>query len=418
MVGGAEMRIVNEPVAFTCNGCGATQVSSHVADLGPLSFWYGIKSEVAEKVLRGRNFPSRLVECEKCRLVQQPPSSEIAEVLQFIYSTAGINNPSAAAGSKGWGAQVVMQLREVLKGLDPACVLEIGCGSGFLIDEWKIRGAKVAVGFEPSSAIDETPNGATVVRDYFGVSKAREFSEHFDLIYSFGVLEHLSNVHSVVAAAAELLMPGGDFIAEMPNGEAGLMDGDLGMFAHEHLNYFTPANLTLICEGAGLRVQRIIHNRMEIIIHARREFPARMGSQSEPGPSGTLQAFISKGHVRQRRIKDIIRKSQAGVAMYGACLGLCNINALLPEERRNRFGVIDSDSAKWSREVAGVNATVSGSEGTDYSMYSDIIVVPYAFQEEIYRYLQGRNVPCKLWRAYEGTSYTPASWEAEAVGKS
>jgi len=381
--------------------------------LGAFPFWYGIKSPVAEEVFGGRNYTARLAQCSNCNLVQQPPCDEIGDALRFVYTTGGINNISAAAGAKGWGAQVVVELKKMMGQLEPHRVLEIGCGNGFLIDEWKARKeVEVAVGFDPSVPEAWTPNGAQLIRDYFSADRARQCAEHFDLVYSFGLLEHLPNALEVVREAASLLGPEGHFIAELPNCEASLTDGDLGMFVHEHLNYFTPETITQLCHRAGLHVEKIVHNRSEIVIHARKTDAATAKLSPETRPDATLEQYVPKCRVRHARIAELLKRKRGTVAFYGACLGLCNINALLPDGERNEFGVFDSDFAKWNHEVAGLEAVVLAPEAASFAKYSDIIIAPYAFQEEIYGSLEERDLPCSVWRAYEETSYLPGSWQS------
>jgi SAM-dependent methyltransferase len=401
--------IVAGSESFRCNLCSREQAASQIANLGALPFWYGVKSSQAEDFLAGRRFSSRLVQCGGCGFVQQLASPEIAEILPFFYATTGLNNISAAAGQAGWGAEIVKEFRRMLSGIEPRTVLELGCGNGHLIDEWKGRGVDIAVGFDPAAPATCTPNGALLVQDYFSVDRARALSPNFDLIYSFGVLEHVASAASLVQSAVEVLTPGGAFIAEVPNGEAGLLDGDIGMFVHEHLNYFTPETLSRLCATAGLRVEKIIHNASEIIILARKTG----GTPSLPEAAPVmLKQYVAKCRERQERIAGALAADARRFAMYGACLGLCNINALLPEALRDGFDVIDSDAAKWGKQVAGVGVVVQGPDKFRFESCSDVMIIPYAFQSPILRYLEGRHIPTRIWRAYDDTVYAGGEWVA------
>lgn len=94
-------------------------------------------------------------------------------------------------------------------------LLEIGCSSGFMMDEFVKHGLN-CVGIEPSGVFSEflLSKGYEV---YAGLDAFREKSEKkFDLIVHFFVLEHIRDPYFFFKESMDLLNAGGKIIAEIP----------------------------------------------------------------------------------------------------------------------------------------------------------------------------------------------------------
>jgi 2-polyprenyl-6-hydroxyphenyl methylase/3-demethylubiquinone-9 3-methyltransferase len=109
-------------------------------------------------------------------------------------------------------------------GLDPAGLraLDIGCGGGFMAEEFARLGCRV-VGVDPS------PVSVRTARQH-GESSALEIGyavatgerlpldgERFDLAYCCDVLEHVSNLDLVIRETARVLKPGGLYLFDTIN---------------------------------------------------------------------------------------------------------------------------------------------------------------------------------------------------------
>lgn len=113
-------------------------------------------------------------------------------------------------------------LRDLL-GQTSGRALEVGCAPGrwlvFLAREFDLR----------VSGIEYTPDGAEATRrnfamlgvDYDTVDEADFFAitprSSFDVVVSFGFVEHFTDVRSVIARQAEWLRPGGLLVVGVPN---------------------------------------------------------------------------------------------------------------------------------------------------------------------------------------------------------
>ena len=99
-------------------------------------------------------------------------------------------------------------------------VLEIGCGYGAFLSKIKNH-VKFCMGLELNSnaAVFAEKKGVKVenvlIQDFAQVNKSR-----FDLVCSFQVLEHISDVRSFLEASLEILKDGGRMIVAVPNNNA------------------------------------------------------------------------------------------------------------------------------------------------------------------------------------------------------
>jgi 2-polyprenyl-6-hydroxyphenyl methylase / 3-demethylubiquinone-9 3-methyltransferase len=100
--------------------------------------------------------------------------------------------------------------------------LDIGCGGGFLAEEFARLGLRV-VGVDPSAVSIETArrhaaaNGLDL--DYrvgFG-ERLPVADDEFDLVYCCDVLEHVSELDAVISETARALKPGGFFLFDTIN---------------------------------------------------------------------------------------------------------------------------------------------------------------------------------------------------------
>lgn len=127
--------------------------------------------------------------------------------------------------------------------------LEIGCGSGDLLNELKIRGASVM-------GIEIGPQGREGAKKYGFPVIEKPFTpdlihEKFDCIFSYGCLEHVIDLEEVFIAGRECLKEGGLFFHVVPNGGQFFDQATFDNLYHEHINYFTCENGVRLFESQG-----------------------------------------------------------------------------------------------------------------------------------------------------------------------
>ncbi len=128
-------------------------------------------------------------------------------------------------------------------------VLEIGCGNGGLLNELRNHGATVT-GLEIGPQAD-------VVRQRYGIPVLAEPLRvsspvgRFDVILSYGCLEHIEDLESFFAASRAHLNSGGLFFHCVPNAAPAFERGDLEHLHHEHVNYFSTENALALFDAQG-----------------------------------------------------------------------------------------------------------------------------------------------------------------------
>jgi len=178
-----------------------------------------------------------------------------------------------------------------------ARILDLGAGYGHFIQAAIKYGYKNICGIEASSyranycreklGLDVRQGPAEECASVLGV-KARK--DRFDLIHSNHVLEHVDDIDRVVAECLQLLNPGGQVIAFVPNW---LRNEWIVNMAHSltHVRHFTPRSLSLIFDKHGFEVQEA-HDSVSLV--ARKPILVRERRTSRiPPRSGQLSSLVT-----------------------------------------------------------------------------------------------------------------------------
>jgi 2-polyprenyl-6-hydroxyphenyl methylase/3-demethylubiquinone-9 3-methyltransferase len=177
----------------------------------------------------------------------------------------------------GFTAGRFSYFRETLAqlGRDPRdlAVLDIGCGGGFLAEEFSRLGCRV-VGIDPSPVSIRTARqhaeAAGLEIDYAVASGEQLPAEDsaFDLAYCCDVLEHVADLDAVISETARVLRPGGIYFFDTINRTVAsklllikvlqewptrMIDTEL----HVWDMFITPAELTAVLRRHGLRVDKL-----------------------------------------------------------------------------------------------------------------------------------------------------------------
>jgi len=162
-------------------------------------------------------------------------------------------------------------------GLDPRDMraLDIGCGGGFLAEEFARLGCQV-VGVDPSAVSIETARrhaAATGLDVDYRVGTGEQLpvaDGEFDLAYCCDVLEHVADLDAVVSETARVLKPEGIFLFDTPNRTLAskllvikvMQEWRLTRFIdaaiHEWTMFITPKELVMILSRHGLRIGEIV----------------------------------------------------------------------------------------------------------------------------------------------------------------
>lgn len=183
-----------------------------------------------------------------------PKSAPPAELLADAYAGADYDSSEEARlAADTYIAALAPLLAQLPRG---GRVLEIGAGTGVLLERLLAAGFAEAVGVEPSHAAIAAASPAVrgLIRE--GVFVESDFAPaSFDLICCFQTLEHVPDPRALAAASARLLRPGGA-LALVTHDYAAPLNRLLGrrspIIDIEHVQIFCRASLTRLLRDAGL----------------------------------------------------------------------------------------------------------------------------------------------------------------------
>jgi SAM-dependent methyltransferase len=152
-------------------------------------------------------------------------------------------------------------LRPFLTRMNKESALEIGCSSGFFLEELLEEGFKEVFGCEPSVEAKEKAGPTVKNNIYSGFFKRGIYKDNsFDLVCSFQTLDHLSDPVEVVKICHDILKPGGlaFFIVHDVNGlPARILRDKSPIIDIEHIYLFNRQTLKRIFEENGFNILEI-----------------------------------------------------------------------------------------------------------------------------------------------------------------
>lgn len=201
------------------------------------------------------HFHYEMARCRQCGLVFSRETLSDKDLLDlYSESTVTFGDQVGVLRKDYW-----RPLRRYGEQLKRGTALEIGCSSGFFLDELKARGMDEVVGFEPSQ--DAKAKASETVRDaiqtrYFegrqSVGDAR-----FDLVCSFQTLDHLPEPLRFLQTCRDVMRPGSlVYIVthDVDSLQARLLGEKSPIIDVEHIYLFNRRTLPRVLEAAGFHV--------------------------------------------------------------------------------------------------------------------------------------------------------------------
>jgi len=268
-----------------------------------------------------------------------------------------------------------------------AKILEIGCGTGYLLHRLKLLGADV-LGIEPG---DHGQEGSKryhirIIRDFFPSAAIRG---KFDLILAYGVLEHVQSSRDFLHHIAAHLNDGGQIAISVPDCEPYIRSGDVSMLLHEHWNYYTGTTLrNFIAQNVnvGVQVQRSQFGGALYAATDKRhpvETTERMGIDHRTDVLADYRLAVERAIGRLvSYFEDAARKRESvGVFVPGRA-----INALAMMRRRidpSSIRFFDDNRILHGTYFPGFDIRIEGREELISSPTDRILVMSHAFGTQI-----------------------------------
>jgi SAM-dependent methyltransferase len=187
-------------------------------------------------------------------MIRQKGSPELARMLAEIYTAGSMIEGSLSVQSGEGYVDRILRFVDENVGLAGKSLLEIGCGDGTMLLKFADKGASVS-GLEPGGHPPNAKLGSLkIVKDFF---PSPLITQQFDVVFHYGVLEHIEDVGPFLESAKSALKKFGKLVICVPNCDPFLQTGDISIFVHEHFNYFTPESLIRMLSHFGFSVEAV-----------------------------------------------------------------------------------------------------------------------------------------------------------------
>lgn len=258
-----------------------------------------------------------------------------------------------------------------LLGKEDGTLLEIGCGSGEAL-HYAGKYFSKCIGYDTSATECE------IARNRFGDYGKYEiynqpFDEHsgltdeIDAVCSFQVFEHLENIITPLKEAYRTLKYGGVGLINVPNGQQIVSEGLYHQINYEHINYFSPYSLALLCMKCGFQIIDIETDHSAIEINAY-VFKGEKKSLNE-----------SRENHKHRLMQEL-----GGIdkyAIYGAGAKAMYYSSLMDFSKAAYL--FDSDYRKIDKYISGLPIPVSKYDREKACFCDAIVIFATSYSEEI-----------------------------------
>lgn len=369
-------------VRANCRLCGSERLKE-VISLGE-QYINDFPSSLREKGRNGK-CPLDIVLCEKCSLFQlrHTAPQELLYSRHYWYKS-GINDTIRS------DLKTIAETAAARVDLKPGDIfLDIGANDGTLLS--CLKGRATRVGCEPASNLlpELETNSEYVIGDFWtkenydqlGLGKAKA-------ITAIGMFYDMEDPNQFIRDAAQILAPGGIFIAQLMTLKPMLDQNDLGNICHEHLEYYTYRSLKYLFETNGLEICDVQENAINGGSY--RLFARALGDGSIDYPEhcseDDLRRFEDRVKLQRERcvgyLKQAVRNGKR-VYVYGASTKGNVILQYYGLDAALIAGAADRNPVKWGKHTLTDIPIVPEEEGR---AKADIfLVLPYGFLDEFLR---------------------------------
>lgn len=338
--------------------------------------------------------PLQVTRCGHCGLVQLTAVVDPGVLFsEYLYT------PDQSATFRKHFEDMAKELSGLLSPGDLVC--DIGSNSGLLLQKFldhtprKIRVA----GVEPARNLVSDANRRGI-RTYEGfwdsgiAAMIRDLDGPAKLITATNVFAHCDDLHGFMRGVDALLSADGTLVIEVPALPVMLRDGTWDLIYHEHLSFFDPYPVGILCEMHGFRLSEIavvpVHGGSYRFFIRRRS--ADEGAFVLPAqlPWTAFDRFGSRALQTRDTLLRLIRDAHGRVVGYGAPAKATVLISFLGLTAEDVAYIVDDSPLKRNLYIPGTGIQVVSPERLDTDPADIAVVFPWNLASEIIQKLDGR----------------------------
>lgn len=261
-------------------------------------------------------------------------------------------------------------------------ILEIGCGTGYLLSQLEKHGNSV-LGLEPG--FDRIGKyHVPVQREFFPAAGIAQRT--FDLVIGYGLLEHLPDPGQFLQQVKKQLGRQGILLLAVPDCEKQIKNGDISMLLHEHYSYFTSHSLRWVLVRSGFNILALHQAGFGGCLYAAVIPSAKRQADATPACSIAEAGYLTNLRKSLAVLRNFLwQYKKKTIAVY---VPLRALNALyLLKDDVKKAGIklrfIDDSPHLWGKYLPGFKIRVVNEEELQADQPELVMVYSYTFGQAI-----------------------------------
>ena len=333
----------------------------------------------------------QILQCAKCSLVQ-------LDIKPVNYYKSVITATSISGSTKTQRLEQMKNFCRKFK-LKSKKVIELGCGSGAMLDIINATGMK-AYGLEYSKqsvAIGKN-NKRNIIQGYLNDLNELK-SSPYDAFICYNFIEHIPNINLFLNKIRENLKDNGVGIVTVPNLDYLIKTKSLYEFVADHLSYFTKNTICYLFEKHNFKILecKFINNKNDIFIMVKKIDYKLKIKKFKPKILNLKNDYaeVEKLIKHLKNISSDYKKKNKKIAIWGA--GHRTLALLVLAQLKNIFFIVDSAKFKQNK-FSPINFTkiVSPQNLDNRNIDLLIVMLPGIYPDEVINKLLRQKVSYKL----------------------
>ena len=379
-------------------------------EIGPLPFVYTVQPAPGNAGFP-EMLPFRLGLDEQDGFLIQIHDVAIEKVLDKVYACGSQLSGLMDEGGIGrrYADDFLAFIHDEIPRVKGCRVLDVGCGTGYLLSRLKAQGAEV-LGLEPGAhgEAGAARYQVPIIRDVFPSAQA---GGPYDLICAFCLLEHVRHPEFILRSMKSQLADEGWLVLAVPDCEPYLDAGDISFLFHEHWNYFTGRTLAGLVRrifGKAPVVRRSGFGGCQYLAIQKAGLSGEGAGVGEgPRPAQAFEAFVERARASIQGIWTLI----AGAWDAGETVGIyvpwraVNVLALRPSTvSAGPLRFFDDNPLLCRTYYPGFPIPVESRAELLARPPDRLLILSNTFAEDIERQLHDGNlaIPIHTWRNLYG----------------